>query len=322
MLDEQTSRLKAPHVSIVCSAYNAGVTLRATLESALSQDGVTLELIVVNDGSTDGTAQILDGYAAADPRVHVIHKQNEGLTKALIVGCEAARGQYVARLDTDDICLPGRLRKQAALLDLDPELSFVSCWTRSVGPGDEPLYEICRSPEPNEATRGLRDSRLGPPHHGSVMFRKDLYKQVGGYRTEFYFAQDSDLWLRLVEVGKFACVPEFLYQFRVDPASISSKYRSVQHALGELGHACRVSRNCGESEAPILEQARMLRPGLATPVKPDPVAGDYFIGRCLLKRRDARASRYLFRVISRRPWMVGAWIGIILSFIKQYTGPR
>src|SRR6056297_3621885 len=101
-----------PDVSVVMSVYNNADSLPAALESILSQEGVALEFIVIDDGSTDGSGTILDEAAARDPRLKVIHKQNEGLTKALIEGCAMASAPWIARQDADDLSLPGRLKAQ------------------------------------------------------------------------------------------------------------------------------------------------------------------------------------------------------------------
>src|SRR5262245_6785124 len=96
-------------VSVVMSVYNGASNLPATINSILSQEGVALEFIVVNDGSTDKTGEILDDYARRDNRVRVIHQKNTGLTRGLIRGCDAARGEFIARQDAGDISLPERL---------------------------------------------------------------------------------------------------------------------------------------------------------------------------------------------------------------------
>ena len=127
-------------VSVVMSVYNGALNLTPSMNSILSQEGVSLEFIVVNDGSTDNTGEILDDFARRDPRVRVIHQENTGLTRALIRGCDAALGEFIARQDAGDISLPGRLKNQAAVLTGCKDCVFVSCWTDVVGPNGEFLY--------------------------------------------------------------------------------------------------------------------------------------------------------------------------------------
>src|SRR5437868_3297696 len=122
-----------PKVSVVMSVYNGTNLLRETIESILSQEGVALEFIIVNDGSTDESAVILDEYANLDPRVRIINQPNQGLTNGLIAGCAASRGDYIARQDTGDISLPDRLAKQLRWIEKHPDAAVVSCGTRYVG---------------------------------------------------------------------------------------------------------------------------------------------------------------------------------------------
>src|SRR5437660_937335 len=123
-----------PDISVVMSACNGASHLTATVDSVLSQEGVELEFIVVNDGSKDETGNILDDYARRDARVRVIHQNNTGLTRALIRGCGAARGDFIARQDADDISLAGRLALQLDVLRNNKNVVMTSCGTRFIGP--------------------------------------------------------------------------------------------------------------------------------------------------------------------------------------------
>src|SRR5688572_6984597 len=115
-----------PEISVVMSVYNGATQLRETIDSVLSQEGVSLEFIVVDDGSTDDTPDILMGCAQKDGRMKLIRQQNQGLTRALIRGCAEAKGAYIARQDAGDISLPGRLQRLRQLLDSDSSAALVS----------------------------------------------------------------------------------------------------------------------------------------------------------------------------------------------------
>src|SRR5687768_6093986 len=118
-----------PEISVVVSVYNGERHVRSSLESVLAQEGVDLELIVIDDGSTDSTDAIIEDLAASDPRVRYVRQQNRGLTQSLVLGCSMAEGEFIARHDADDLSLPGRLATQITLLRASPDVSFVSCWT-------------------------------------------------------------------------------------------------------------------------------------------------------------------------------------------------
>jgi glycosyltransferase involved in cell wall biosynthesis len=248
-----------------------------------------------------------------------MHQENTGLTRALIRGCQAASSEYIARQDADDRSAPERLVKQVALLDSRADVGFVSCFTQYFGPADEPLEIIMRPTDPDEASDRLPRLREGPPAHGSVMFRRSLYEEVGGYRPEFYFGQDSDLWLRMIERMKIGYVPETLYDFRVHEGSLSGRNPAAQRRFGELGHACRQARRDGKPEQPILNEAAEL----TARVLADRAAGTgdassslgavYRIGSQLAQRGDRRAATYLWRVIRKRPWHWKAWVRLAQS---------
>ena len=304
-------------VSVVMSVYNDAARVPQAVECVFAQTFADWELVIVNDGSTDNTSEVIDALASSDSRICILHQENTGLTRALIRGCREARGEYIARHDADDISHPHRLADQLAVFERHPSVGFVACWTQYVGPDDEPLEIVTRPADSVEATRQLIEERQGPPAHGSVMFRKSLYQDVGGYRPEFYFGQDSDLWLRMIDQASIGYVPRVLYKARRDSESVSGAMRSIQRQFGELGHACRQARLKGESEAPFLEQASRLadevRAGRACGGSngDDVIRMQYLIGSQLAVRGDGRARRYLWRVIRKCPWHWRAWARLL-----------
>ena len=258
----------------------------------------------------------------------MFHQQNVGLTLSLIRGCREARGEFVARQDADDISHSRRLARQVSVLRENNTIGFVSSWVNFVGPADEFLEVVRRPEQPTTATTQLLNDRIGPPAHGSVMFRKSDYERVGGYRWQFYFGQDSDLWLRMAEVGQVAYVPKVLYTFRRDGSSISGIFRDLQREFGRLGQACRAARGEGRAETHYLEQAerlsRRIREARRNGELPaaDGREIDYLIGSQLAVRGDGRARRYLWRVIRKCPWHWRAWARLLQAScpIKKSDG--
>lgn len=305
-----------PLVSVVMSVYNGEEYLGKALDSVLAQEGVEFEVVVVDDGSSDGSGDLLEERASSDPRLRVIRQPNGGLTRALIRGCKEARGDLIARQDADDVSLPGRLEKQARAMLADPSLAMVSCWARAVAPGGERLWVNRHDADPVEARRQLLLERRGPPGHGTVMFRKSIYEAVGGYRPQFWFAQDSDLWLRLAEVGGFLCLPEVLYENRIGDTNISTRWRRIQRRFGDFGHACRQCRLRGEPEERLLrEAADLARKVAGAEVRSSGrrAAGSYMIGRWLLRERNPAALQYFERAVEREPWNLKARAGGLLA---------
>lgn len=311
-----------PRVSVVMSVHNDAQRVDTAVRSILGQTFRDLELIVIDDGSTDATPEVLDRLAREDGHLRVIHQANTGLTGALIRGCELARGEFIARQDSDDWSHPFRIAEQVALLDADPGIGFVSCAVRYVGPGDEPLCVVSRSTDSMQATEGLLQRRQGPPAHGSVMFRAALYAQVGGYRAPFHYAQDSDLWLRMAEVARIGYLDSLRYQHRKDAGSTSGAARAAQKRFGELGHLCRQARLAGQPEAPFLDEAealaRQVKAGIAqTPAGQRRALADanYLIGAMLTANRDARARGYLWQAIRLCPWRAKPWLRLAHSLL-------
>ena len=324
-LCDEMARGGIPRVSVVMSVYNGGNRLRKSMDSVLQQEGIDFEFIIVNDGSTDSSREILAEYKRRDTRVRVFGQENVGLTRSLIRGCSEARASLIARQDADDWSFPRRLREQATLLETNPQLGFVSCWTQYVGPNDEVLDELTRPSDSREATRRLLDHRLGPPAHGSVLFRSQLYRDVGGYRPEFYCGQDSDLWLRMAERSHIAYVPEVLYRYRVGLDSISSQLGHYQREFGRLGQACRAERRSGQSEEPHLRVADLLTEEIRAGRHRAASARlqmEYLIGTQLAHAGDRRAAPYLWSVIRRCPWHWRAWGQLVRLRLRRGSGAR
>jgi glycosyltransferase involved in cell wall biosynthesis len=307
-----------PRVSVVMSVYNSGPHLRDSIRSVLSQTYTDFEFVVINDGSTDGSQQILDELAELDSRLKVLHQSNTGLTRALIRGCQLAQGEYIMRQDDDDLSHPQRMDLQVRFLDAHPEVGFVGCATRYIGPKGEPLELLTRDADPATASRKLQEERLGPPAHGGVMFRRTLYEQVGGYRSQYYLGQDSDLWLRMVDRMLFACIPEECYSFRRHAASVSSRHRDAQRSFGLLSHACRNARLEGRSEESLLSEAETLSDVVRQSRAGSGAAKlnlelNYLIGSRLAQDGQLNAVDYLWPVVLRTPWHWKAWVRLLQS---------
>lgn len=304
------------------SVYNDAGRIESSVGSILGQSFHDLELIVIDDGSTDGCSQLLDGLASEDPRLRILHQENTGLTRALIHGCAEARGEFIARQDSDDWSHLLRIAEQVALFDKDPRLGFVSCTTECVGPGGEHMSFTERPADPEVATHGLLHNRQGPPAHGSVMFRKALYEKVGGYREEFYYSQDSDLWLRMGEQALIGYIPNVRYRYIKEPGSISGVGRPRQLEFARLVHACRVCRVSGTSESECLDEARKLMENIRSERLGSQISGidkspeiTYLIGSQLVKNGDRRAIGYLRQVITARPMHWRAWVRLVQAIL-------
>jgi glycosyltransferase involved in cell wall biosynthesis len=301
-----------PTVSVVMSVYNGAATLRETLDSILGQQGIGFELIVVDDGSSDGTGAMLDDAAANDERIRVIHQENQGLTRSLVTGCRAAQAPFIARHDCGDRSHPERLRRQFELLSGDPGLVLVSCSTRYIGPEGEPLYVI--SSDGGEVRRSLLhdgvDSIRGLTHHGTAMFRRETYFDVGEYRPQFRVAQDLDLWVRMAQRGGIAFVPDVLYEARFEPNAISGVNRDEQIESARIALALRDAPPSGRAD--LLKRASEIvaRRTISARTNAD---GLYFLATALKKAGDRRWRHYAWRAVRLNPLHLRAWGRLLTS---------
>ena len=309
-----------PDVSVVMGVYNGSSDLVVTMDNILAQQAVDFELIVVNDGSTDGTHYILDDYARRDSRVRIIHQENTGLTRALIRGCAAATGEFIARQDAGDVSLAGRLAFQLDILRNNSNVVMTSCGTRFVGPANEFLYEVRQVGE--ELHHGLQqvdvDRVRGPSSHTSVMFRRKTYEKVGGYRAQFNVAQDLDLWMRLAEVGICWATPEVFCEFHLTKNSIGAIRRYEQIRSAKIIVKCAAARRSGRDDSALVAKwARRRKWDLFflrwVPRRFQEAKFYYFIGSMLSHREPKQAQLYFWRAVTIWFPYPRAWFNILLA---------
>jgi glycosyltransferase involved in cell wall biosynthesis len=297
--------MKLLDVSVVMSAYNNADTLPGALESILSQEGVDLEFIVIDDGSTDGSGKILSEAAARDSRVRVVHKRNEGLTRALIDGCAMAKAPWIARQDADDVSLPGRLKAQLDRAQQNDKPVLVTCgalWQTEDGIA---LFESLAEDDVIQLKSRILNDGKSICAHGTAFFSKSAYDSVGGYREQFYYAQDLDLFTRMAKIGNVASVPQVCYAYTFSPTSISTHAAGVQRKFRAF-----VQRD----DIQALEDAKVLSAKVRAGGmrKSSPFAGYYFIGSCLLRQDPKTAAAYFRKALACRPWSLRASMKFML----------
>lgn len=226
-------------ISVVMSVYNAEKYLAEAVDSILSQTYSDFELILINDKSTDDSGRILKGYAQKDPRVIILeNEQNIGLTKSLNKGLAIAKGEYIARMDADDIATAERFEKQAAFLDAHPDYSFVSCIGRYIDENGNP-EQLRPFPETNEEIYAMMP-KVDAVMHPGVMFRREDIAKIGNYCEDFRVVQDYDLWFRGMAAGyKFYNIQEPLLLFRRNESYNTRKskaYRMVDFQVRKKGY--------------------------------------------------------------------------------------
>jgi glycosyltransferase involved in cell wall biosynthesis len=206
-----------PKVSVVMSVYNGEKYLKESIDSILHQTFTDFEFIIINDGSTDETGKILSNYN--DSRIKIIEQENLGLTKSLNKGIKLSKGEYIARMDADDISLPERFEKQIKFLDANPEFAAVGCWYYLIDEDGVIIKECKPSIKPYKIKKAFIYS--SPIIHPSAMIRRKVLEEVNFYDEKFKYAQDRDLWFRILKSYKLGIIPEFLFKFRYHSSSVS-----------------------------------------------------------------------------------------------------
>jgi hypothetical protein len=215
-----------PAISVLMPVYNAGRFLPAALDSILAQTFADFELIAIDDGSRDGSADVLAEFAARDPRIRVVGQENRGIVATLNRALELARAPLVARMDADDLSRPDRFAKQIAYLRQHPEVAAVSGAMDVIDDSGAYLRTDAFPTLP-----GAIESELIHRNcfcHAPVMARTEVLRSIGGYRRNVQYAEDYDLWLRMSEVARLANLPDVLYSVRLHPVTISTQHTAAQ----------------------------------------------------------------------------------------------
>ncbi len=219
-------------VSVVMAVYNGERFLAEAVESTLKQTAPEIELIAVDDGSTDGSRRILEQYAARDPRLKIVSIAHGGLPRALNAGIRAARYDLIARMDSDDRMLPDRIEKQSAFLAGRPELDVACSYCYFINAVGKRIGSSARAIDVPAGLRELRPSRFLEITHPTVLMRKAACLDVGGYREDLSYAEDRELWGRFATSGRLMGIqPEYLMEFRLHGGSMTMKKATLQHEV-------------------------------------------------------------------------------------------
>ena len=217
-----------PRVSVVTSVYNGEAYVEECIDSILNQTFQDFEYIILNNGSTDRTAEILNHYT--DSRIHIIHQENLGISRSLNKGINLSKSELIARLDADDYALPQRLEKQIAFMEQHPKV--VLCGSRFKELVGEKFF-----PQKVQFVEQDKDIRktiscFNPFSHSTTMIRKAVFTKIGGYNKNFEYSQDYDLWIRLLNVGEASILKEELVVARLAEQSTSYENRRKQKLEG------------------------------------------------------------------------------------------
>jgi glycosyltransferase involved in cell wall biosynthesis len=292
-------RADAPALSVVIPAFNAERYLEQAVASVLAQTFSSFECILVDDGSTDRTARILADLANRDERVRPLRIEHSGIVAALNAGLKASRAPLVARMDADDLCTPERFEKQVEYLREHPECLALGTRVMLVDPYGSPLWEIDIRTEHDAIEDELLRANGWAIFHPSIMMRRDPVLDLGGYRQEYQWSEDIDLFLRIAEIGRLANLPQTLLHYRQHLASVNrmktqEQVRTNQRLLAEA----------------FRRRGRQWPPDLT--VQPPPLLNRYdqfhAWGRRALINRNYRVARHhALAAVRERPFQRASW---------------
>jgi glycosyltransferase involved in cell wall biosynthesis len=213
--------MSVPAVTVLMTVFNAGRFLDSSIRSILNQTFRDFEFLIVDDSSTDGSAEVANAWASKDPRLRIIrNEENRGQTVCLNQGLELARGRWTARHDADDLSHPTRLALQHRFTITQPEIVLVGTNGRIIDEQDK-LVGLLDAPLSHKAITWTAPF-LNPFMHTSVLFRTDVVRdEFGGYDTGFRIAQDYELWTRVIARHQSANLPQRLVCYRHLPTSMS-----------------------------------------------------------------------------------------------------
>ena len=244
-----------PAVSVLLAVHNDQRYIESSVRSVLEQTFQDFELILVDDGSDDGTGSLIDSLALTDSRIRLYRQRRSGLTQSLIRATGEARGHYLARQDSDDRSRPNRLALQTAFLDSHPEMAAVGSDAVVIDHSGRQVDTLMGE----RGTGAIRNSLLSlrnTPVHGSMMMRRESILAVGGYRLAFTTSQDFDLWLRLTEHFGQETLSDTLYEWRLNPDGIYGTRRNEQLLMSSIALAFTDERRtAGDDSYRVLETA-------------------------------------------------------------------
>ncbi|WP_330110241.1 glycosyltransferase [Methylophaga thalassica] len=303
--------MNSTDISVLMSVYNTEKYLVEAIESILNQSFNNFEFIIINDGSTDRSEDILRYYERKDKRIKLISRENRGLVLSLNEALDCASASLIARMDADDISLPQRFEEQIKYLKDNPDVVCVGTAQIIIDEDGDELTRLNVPTENSVIQKRLLEGHC-PLEHPSVMFRTDAVKALGAYRKDCEAAEDYDLWLRLGEVGKLANINKPLIQYRYLSSSVSAANQTKQKESTKKACFDAWERRgvTGEYKANSEWRASQNRLSkLRFTLKFGWWAYNY--------QNRAAAIKYAKRAIRLAPWCIEAWKLLLLS-IKQH----
>ena len=223
-----------PKISVVMPVYNGERYVAEATESILAQTISDFEFLIIDDGSTDRSRAILEKLASRDKRIRLVSRPNRGLVATLNELLGMARGEYIARMDADDVALPNRFALQVAFLDANPDVVVLGGQVQETDVTGR--WDLVGPTHPTEHEKMVDLMLTGctTMNHPSAMMRHSTVKEVNGYDAAFEQSEDLDLWLRMADHGRLANLHDIILRYRVHPGSKTEMFHAQQNHFAKL----------------------------------------------------------------------------------------
>lgn len=277
-----------PRLTVLMAVYNGEKYIRRSMDSILSQTFQNFEFVIVNDGSMDRTREILEDYQRTDNRIIICNQDNRGLIHALNRGCDLSRGEYIARMDHDDISLPQRFEKQLDYLETHPDTGILGTWATLIDSHGTPIGQLRHPASGSLVSWSLLFRNCIA--HPSVMMRKSVLKRLNYYNPEARHIEDYDLWSRAVQITQVENLPEILLEYTLHQESVCRIHSKDQHENAvHLVLLPRIEELMGCKPDPEIVQA-LRRSSLGS--APDNPAQVDALVRLILNLKDCFLNRF------------------------------
>ncbi|HEX8323968.1 MAG TPA: glycosyltransferase [Tepidisphaeraceae bacterium] len=289
----------APLISVIMSVYNGQEYLAEAMDSVLNQTFSDFEFVIIDDGSTDRSVAMLEAYAKKDSRIVFKARENRGLPATLNEGARMARGEYLARMDPDDVCRPERFAVQLAFMREHPDVACVGSRVTLIDPYGVP-YNDSDHPLTHEEIDAMLTAGNGwAIVHPSAFMRKAALEKAGWYNEKYRTSQDFELWLRMAEIGRLANVPQHLVMYRQHLGSANfAKAEQQKRFKVEVLTAAYARRGLAPFDASVLPPAPIT----------DPVEMRKRWGWAAIRgKRFAVARKHAYTNLRRHPLDTNAW---------------
>ncbi|MDR3712754.1 MAG: glycosyltransferase [Puia sp.] len=304
-----------PAVTVLMPAYNTEKYIAEAIRSVLEQHFSDFELLIINDGSTDGTEAIIRSFK--DPRIVLVTQANQGVSAALNTGLRQARGRFIARFDADDTCYPDRLRKQYDFMAANPDYVLIGSDADYVDQEGEPLFYYSNIGHSYEEIL----EKIGiycPFVHSTVFYRKDIVLELGGYEPKAHTFEDWLLWMQFIKKGKALNVREALIAVRLNPESVTVDEKLRGKRFSQLKKEI-LTGGLPITDVQEKELKRILK-------SQDFSAFKHYSYYILVAKKylwnnynPARSRRHSAKAIGLKPFLPGGYLLFLLSLLPERT---